>query len=266
MNLPDCSECDLAGAATCHALRKNSDRRSALRTARLRRVARGDSVFDIGDSPGLIGVVRQGYLRKECLSEDGRRSILGLSSPGDILGDMPGRVASYALEAATDTEICAFPGPSVAEVARGNVAFWRAILDDVQRQYHQELAFAWLRSALRCRPRLVAFLLMASEIMPSAPQPDGSVIVTIPIGRRDWADLCNMTGESISRQMTDLAASGEVQSLGGGRYRLSDPQALRRWPELAGFPLPASGRRSPRNVMRPPHQPHELLLLRATMI
>jgi hypothetical protein len=89
----------------------------------------------------------------------------------------------------------------------------------------------------------LAFLLMAARIMPSAPQPDGSVIVSMPIGRRDWADLCNMTIESISRQMTQLSASGEVQSLGRGRFRLTDPQALCRSPDLRGFPLPATPRR-----------------------
>jgi CRP-like cAMP-binding protein len=214
------------------------------RTPPLRRLARDETVFEVGARPGLIGVLHRGYLRKEHLTEDGHRTILGLLGPGDVVGEMPGRVMVYSLEAATDAEICAFSGPVVSETARGNAVFWHAILDDVQRQYHHELAFAWLRSALRCRPRLLAFLLMAARIMPSAPQPDGSVIVSIPIGRRDWADLCNMTIESISRQMTRLSASGEVQSLGRGQYRLTDPQALRRSPDLMGFPMPAAPRRS----------------------
>jgi CRP/FNR family transcriptional regulator len=214
------------------------DRSSLQRTRPLRRLARDECVFEVGARPGLVGVLHRGYLRKEHLTEDGRRTILGLLGPGDVVGEMPGRVMTYSLETATDAELCAFPGQLVSEIARGNAAFWHAILDDIQRQYHQELAFAWLRSALRCRPRLLAFLLMAARIMPSAPQPDGSVIVSIPIGRRDWADLCNMTNESISRQMTHLSASGEVQSLGRGQYWLADPQALCRSPGLRGFPMP----------------------------
>jgi hypothetical protein len=63
---------------------------------------------------------------------------------------------------------------------------------------------------------------------PAEPDPDGSVLVTVPVGRQDWADLCNTTVESISRQIAELASERLVESLGGKLYRAAITDALAR--------------------------------------
>ena len=68
--------------------------------------------------------------------------------------------------------------------------------------------------------------------MPSEPLPDGSVVVSIPISRRDWADITNTTVETICRTLGQLAEPGVVESLAPGRYRIADLAELSR---LAGI-------------------------------
>jgi len=184
-------------------------------------------IYEVGSSPGLIGILRQGYLRRERLMPDGRRTVLGFVFPGGVVGEMPEWTASYSLEAATDAEVCHFSAPFAKRLVAQNAEFRRGLTADLERQYSHELTFAWLRMGLRCRERVIAFLVMAADLLPSDPQPDGSVIVQIPVGRRDWADLCNTTVESISRQLADLASERLVERLGGRRYWLRDMPALR---------------------------------------
>lgn len=227
----ECSGCALRGARLCRALQSVQCRQQSA-IAGIRQCGREEMLYEIGSYPGLIGILRKGYLRRERLLADGRRTVLGLVQPGDVVGEMPDWPASYSLETATEAEVCLFSAPVVRRLAIENAEFRRGITADLERQYSHELTFAWLRMGLRLRERVIAFLVMAADVLPSDPQPDGSVIVQIPVGRRDWADLYNTTVESISRQMADLTSEGLVHHLKGRRYRLRNVQVLR---ELAGL-------------------------------
>ncbi len=68
----------------------------------------------------------------------------------------------------------------------------------------------------------MAFLVMATDIMPSEPMPDGSLVLKLGFSRRDWADLTNTTVETICRTLADLAKTGLVRSVSPGRYLIRD--------------------------------------------
>lgn len=184
-------------------------------------------LYEVGSRPGLIGILRKGYLRRERLSREGRRTVLDLIRPGGVVGEMPGRVAGYSLEAATDVQICLFSPPLARRLATADPEFRLGLSADIETQFDTELIFGWLRGSLRCRERVIAFLVMAADFLPSEPEPDGSVLVTVPVGRQDWADLCNTTVESISRQIAELSSERLVENLGGKVYRIRNLQALR---------------------------------------
>lgn len=232
----ECSLCCLPGARLCRVIRQKARLSREAQTV-LRHLSPDEALYETGARPGLIGILRQGYLRRERLMRDGRRTVLGLVGPGGVVGEMPGRPASYSLEAATECDICLFPAGFANRLATAEPDLRRAIAEDLAEQYDLEMTFAWLRGITRCGERVSAFLVLASELMPCDPQPDGSVILKIPFARRDWADLCNTTVESVSRQLSDLSARGLVESLGGKRYRLPDPAALRASAGLEGGPL-----------------------------
>ncbi|MWD27427.1 helix-turn-helix domain-containing protein [Aquicoccus sp. SCR17] len=222
----ECRLCCLPGARLCRVIRQKARLSHEAQNGH-RHASRDETLYETGTRPGLIGILRKGFLRRERLMRDGRRTVLGLVGPGGVVGEMPGRIASYSLEAATACDICLFPAGFANRLATAEPDLRRAIADDLAEQYDLELTFAWLRGISRCGDRVTAFLVLASELMPSAFQPDGSVILKIPLARRDWADLCNTTVESVSRQLSDLSARGLVESLGGKRYRLPDLAALR---------------------------------------
>ena len=65
-----------------------------------------------------------------------------------------------------------------------------------------------------------------TTIMPTEPQPDGSLILTLEVSRRDWADLTNTAIETVSRTMSYLADKDLVISLTPRKFRIRDFERL----------------------------------------
>lgn len=223
--VPDrCCGCPLRGAALCRAVAGTKD--PGVRPAHTLRFKRDETIINQGHDQGFLGVIRKGYLRRERLSCDGRRTVLDLALPGDTVWQLPGGPYMWSLEAATDAEICAFDAQTVRRMMTGNVQFRMHLLQEAIYQQANQQELIWRRGALTARERIMAFLVMATEIMPVEPLPDGSLIVTIKLSRKDWAALSNTTVETISRVMQQLAEKKLVMQPAPGRYRIRDLDAL----------------------------------------
>jgi CRP/FNR family transcriptional regulator, anaerobic regulatory protein len=201
---------------------------------RLRKYQRDTTIYEAGESPGLVGVLISGYLRTERIYGNGRRTIFGLTRPGEIIGNMSGRPSETTLAAATEIEIGRFEPDAVTRLVKKNRRFRLGLL--IQATILRDLQFEliWQRGALSSRERVIAFLAMMAGFMPTEPLPDGSVIVTIDLSRRDWADMSNTAMETISRTMTELSTMGLVETAAPRRYRITD---LRRLANMAGMDL-----------------------------
>ncbi|EPX83693.1 transcriptional regulator, Crp/Fnr family [Salipiger mucosus DSM 16094] len=225
-----CGDCELRRTSLCRAA---SEARGAdVRPPRIRRLRRDEVIESEGESAHFMGVLRSGYLRRERMRPDGHRTVLGLACPGDLVGGLPGQRFAFSLEAATDAEICSYDPQSVAHLLARDRVFHRSILLEVCAQHERQLDLIWQRGLLNSRERIMAFLVKACRIMPLERQPDGSVVVTIALSRRDWADLSNTTVESISRTLSQLAEKDLVVRISPQRYRIRDLELLMR---LAGM-------------------------------
>jgi len=228
-----CENCHLRKARLCRTL--HSERAIGSFPSRQRRYERDTTIYETGQTPGLLGVLKSGYLRKERINGDGRRTIFGLSRPGEIIGLIPGLLSDLSVEAATDVEICCFEEDAVAQLMKGNDRFRLELLFQAATLRDLQHDMIWLRGALNSRERVIAFLVMMAGFMPAEPQNDGSVVVSIDLSRRDWADMSNTTMETISRTMTILSESGLVETKVQHRYRISNLQQLA---EMAGMKAP----------------------------
>ncbi|SFB82703.1 Crp/Fnr family transcriptional regulator [Tropicimonas isoalkanivorans] len=244
IHLPDeCHRCTLRGAALCRAVAASG--LSGVRPARRWRYRRDDVVGGDGESGWVFGVLRSGFLRKEKLRPDGRRTLIGLACPGDLVSWQPETRPSYTLEAATDAEICAFDRQTVARMTAHDSRFQLFQVQEAYESHERQLELIWRRGALTSRERIISFLVMATEFMPVEHCPDGSLIVTVELSRRDWADLSNTTVETISRTLGHLAEKGLVTTVAPGRYRIRDLPLLTRLagveaePDRTGIPVNA---------------------------
>lgn len=227
-----CAQCPLASRAICRAVSAAAAATGGRQGPRLRRFPADWVLREDGETPKLTGILRRGYLRTERILEDGRRSIVDLAVPSDLVGIRMDDAYSGTVAAATDVEICTFDPQLLRSLKARDPKLRLDILRATARRHARQLDLVWRRGALNSRERIIAFLTMAAEIMPSEPLPDGSLVLSMPISRRDWADLTNTTVETICRTLGQLVAQGHLQSLAPARYRIKDLAALS---ELAGL-------------------------------
>jgi CRP-like cAMP-binding protein len=223
----------LAGCQTCPHHRAGRCHLGGLDTVRQVKLPVDTVLFHQGERTRRVGVLRAGYMRMVRFSAEGRRIGLGIARPGDLIGALPGRRIAHEVETATEVTLC-LTDPGTLERGMARLpALRRQVLLSTGAQLARVHEQIWLRGRLSSRERIIAFLVRAAEHLPAVHQPDGSVIVEIPLPRRDWAGITDTAVETVSRTMSALAAQGEVQTLGRGRYRLVSLPHLARLARLA---------------------------------
>lgn len=219
-----CSGCPLRGAEMCRVICDHGAPRTC--PPPLRHYRKGKLILERGKPSGFLGVIRRGYAWRSEMRINGKRILFGLAIPGDLTGALPGQIAACDLEAATDLEICAYEPGAVNRQLTQNPRLRQILLQEVDRQHHRFLESLWRYGTLNSRERIIAFLLMATELMPTEPLPDGSLILKMEIERRDWADLTNTAVETISRTLRYLEEKALLTSLSPYRFRLHDLDRL----------------------------------------
>jgi len=221
-----CSICNLAVSSLCRAVEASG--LAGTRPARRVVFKKNTMLSEERASPGFTGIVKRGVLRKERITREGMRSIVELAFPGDLVGALPGRQMAFSLEAATDAELCLFDDNTIRIMSETAPEFLLTLLRQTSRQLENQRSLIWQRGLLTSRERVIAFLVQATRFMPVEPQSDGSLIVTMEVSRRDWADLTNTTLETISRTVSLLTERGLIETVAPGRYLIHDLDALVR--------------------------------------
>lgn len=227
-----CNDCPLKSRQLCRKMLGISGQSDSRSMSRLRTIEAETRLQEENERPQFAGILRRGYLRTERIFRDGRRSVLSFHAPGDLIGDALGSVRGPALVAATDAEYCAFDPATLRRALLADAPLNAQFLLEAMKQHTRQLEMVWRRGALVSRERIVAFLVMAAEFMPTEPLPDGSFILHIKVSRKDWADFSNTTVETICRTLAYLAEKDMVSTVAPSRYRIRDLSVLT---QLAGL-------------------------------
>lgn len=247
---PGCKECAIRSAGLCRATRHKG--MASAGAPPLRSYDRGKMIVQQGAFPGFLGVIRRGCARRSNLRINGKRILLGIAAPGEIVGGFPDQPSACDLEAATDLEICIYDHNTLKRLLSEIPSFRKLLLREIEIQYHRFLEGIWQYGTLDSRERIIAFLLRATEYMPTEPLPDGSLVLTMEIERRDWADLTNTAVETISRTLRYLEEKALLTSISPYRFRIHD---LNRLAAIAGVEPPLRqrlGRRASNSGKPPP--------------
>ncbi len=194
--------------------------------ARVATAERGQVVQRCGEPLGRLIVVHSGRLKIEQVSARGRRRLLRVAGPGDVIGEhefLTGQAPDYAIEALDATRMCVFQHADLADSVRRfpRIAF------ELMRSLSDRLTDAERRLGLGSADvptRLAAYLLE----LPAEPTP-GGLMVRLPWPKKDVAAYLGTTPESLSRAFDRLAGRGLIE-LNGSVVHLLDPGQL----EVAG--------------------------------
>jgi CRP/FNR family transcriptional regulator len=228
-----CENCAIRDEAVCKGL--SADELLKLnRIARRRRVPAGQLIFGEGEPRDFFGNVVSGVVKLTKTLVNGRQHIVGLLFPPDFLGRAFRDENPYFAEAATDVEICVFPGSNferlITEFPGLEHRLFRYTLAELDACQEWMLLLA-RKSA---EERVASFLLMVAKRaarLPCAHAATGmhpGVSFQLPLARADIADYLGLTIETVSRQVTKLRTKRAIELTGTREIRVADLDYLER--------------------------------------
>jgi CRP-like cAMP-binding protein len=161
-------------------------------------------------------VVRSGALAMEAVDPEGRRLVLDVLGPGDLVGGVPGSTVEATVRAVVRSVL--FPaGPNSIRnglARRSRRAAWVAC------------SLAWDRIAERLAARLADLAERFGRPVP------GGMLFPLPLSQEDLAGLTGSTRETVNRALRELYASGRVVREDFG-YVVRRPLSLATTPTTA---------------------------------
>ena len=178
------------------------------------------------DAPCCVVLVR-GILRSVHYGYDGRRHVISLIFPGEIVGRHMMR-PGLSIEAATDARLCRLDPKVYAHLLRHSARFRDLVHHqaeaDLERMRLQTLSLG----VMTPEERLAWFLVQAAAVLPFAPLPSGGGVLTLSLPRADIADLLGTTIESISRITHKFEREGAIRILDPRHFEIPDLARLSR--------------------------------------
>jgi CRP/FNR family transcriptional regulator, anaerobic regulatory protein len=224
-SLSHCLGCPSLLSGLCAAVAQPTFERLSRATRQLTFEAGRQIVADDQASP-YLAILRWGFVRLQHNGEDGRRRIVGLTLPGEIIGLRPQLRPSHSYEAATEAGLCLIDRRAFDRTLAASPDLQSAILAQRTAELDRLHWLTWVLATLRPEERIAAFLSMALTMMPTEPKPDGSVILTVVLSRSDIADLLGTTPETFCRVIQKLAAQRTIDIVDPRHFRIRDPYAL----------------------------------------
>jgi CRP/FNR family transcriptional regulator len=220
-----CSACPVASRSLCTPL--HADSCSELDEVHGEiELAPGVDLFWEGDELSWLYTILDGWLFSYTLFEDGRRQILQVMLPGDIVGSWlsPG-IAHCAVQALTTTRLCILPCRSrvdlVARFPEMAVRYGELLQEQAVRA-DQRIASLGRHSA---RQRIAYFLIdLYCRVRERSESALGSSI-PMPLTQEHIADLLGLTSVHVCRILGNLRAEGIIR-LHGRNLHVLDPDRL----------------------------------------
>ena len=215
------------------------------RSARVQKIAADSVVWKDGMERPDIGILCEGYLRFQCNGANGRRQIIAIAVPGDILGDRGRTRPDMSFEAATDAKICWFERKVYDELLRSDPLLRRKHYINSMAQVDRLHWLTLMIGALRADERIATWILSGKFFMPWRAQGRAGGVLTLALNRRDVADMLATTPETICRTLKGFEKEGLIEMIDPVHVRVLDyaglvtRAALKEAPEsLADIMLP----------------------------
>lgn len=198
-----------------------------------RSVARGEEVLRQGAPGDRLFTVLEGVLMRYRLLEDGRRQVVNIMFPGDLVGlqaAFDGEM-SHGVTALTDTRLCMFPRDRFMELVTAQPRFaydviWLSAREEDALEQH--LVALGQRPARERVAYLALWLVERGLQTGIAPQIGPSATLRVPITQGQVADMLGLSLVHTNRTLQALRKAGQVDWMGTGIHipRLDNVRAM----------------------------------------
>lgn len=177
-----------------------------------------------------VAFLAQGAGKLVAYCTSGREQVLSFHFPGDLVSVPARGLHGYALVALQDARLIVFPEDAFLAHARREGGFGGAVLARVMVALGRYREKSLLLGRKTAGERVATFL---ATMVARIGEPAGTGWdLRLPMTRRDIADSLGMTIETVSRQFSELRASGLIATSGRRGVRVID---LARLEARAGY-------------------------------
>jgi len=179
-----------------------------------------------GASSHDVWFIRSGILRLQRYGYDGRRHILSLFLPGEIVGFEGEFRKGVGVETVTQSGLCRINRRMFDTMLNDNDELRAEIFRQKQDQLDRLHWLTWSLGALSPEERYCAFLALSTRYMPYQTVSDGSAVLTMQLPRVDIADLLGTTVETLCRINRKLSEAGVIEIKDPTHFRIPDLHRL----------------------------------------
>lgn len=182
-------------------------------------------LFREGDSSTHLFVLRQGLLKLTSMDMNGREQIIGLATPGRLLGFETVHDNTYCFTAETlsPATVCKLRHKDMLEVLTQNPAVSLQVIDVLNRELAEAQALIRVLGQKNAEERVAWFLLSLAAAVD-----DPSELSPLRLTRREIAELLGLTIETVSRLMSEFRRAGLIETPRGGVRILNLPRLQAR--------------------------------------
>ncbi|WP_174801155.1 Crp/Fnr family transcriptional regulator [Martelella limonii] len=196
-----CKACEARHGGICGVLSPEQLAQLNKHSSR-RTIDGGAEVIGQGESVDAYSNILRGVVKLSKMMADGRQQIVGLQFAPDFMGRPFSRESALTAEAATETEICAFPRAALERLIAQSPELEHKLYDQSLKELDEARDWMLTLGRKTAQEKVASFLhLIATHIDPLAE--DGCTF-DLPLSRADIADFLGLTIETVSRQMTKL--------------------------------------------------------------
>lgn len=215
-----------------------------------RTYARGAVITSTGAPITDIFAVKSGWLMSSTALPDGRRQLLKLHFPGDLVGltETPLTAAPHEVQAVTDITICPYPKSQFDRVFQDEPRLAALFFSFAMVDHLVLLDRLRMLGRMSARERLGHFLLeILARLRITNRKMDTSF--ELPLTQNQIADAVGLTNVYVSKSLSNLRRDGLIAA-DNGKVTLVDEEALRtlcdfedryRSIDLSWMPPPKNG-------------------------
>lgn len=192
----------------------------------VRQFSRDEVLFSIGDSHQDLYIVQDGWLFNAIDASDGRRQIVSIYHPGDVIGfpDIALSRRTTDLVAVTSGSICPFPKSGMGQIFRNAPRLAALLLSIALREETVLIDHLRVFSRSSAQAR-VAYLFLELHARLRCTTGLDTDALYMPLNQHEIGDTVGLTNVSVSRAITALEERGLI-STASREVRLLDPAKL----------------------------------------
>ena len=213
-----CETCPIRHKAVC--ARCDADELRRLEEIKYyRTVAAGQNLLWAGDRMDFVASVVSGVASLTQTMEDGRRQMVGLLLPSDVVG-RPGReVARFDVTAVSETVICCFRRKPFERLLVEMPHVQQRLLEMALDELDAAREWMLLLGRKTAREKIASLLAIIARraTVKSKFIADEEVVFDLPLTREAMSDYLGLTLETVSRQISALKRDGVIR-LEGNRH------------------------------------------------